>query len=73
MSDRRLMNTSPDPVPVMKEALISDFNMLLYRTGHSFKYRVDVIKRVLKKYEEKVQKRILTSLAQAMIGLGVRI
>ena len=37
----------------MKGALISDFNMLLYRTGHSFKYRVDVIKRVLKKYEEK--------------------
>ena len=59
MSDRRLMNTSPDLVPVMKEALISDFNMLLYRTGHSFKYRVDVIKRALKKYEEKVQKRIL--------------
>ena len=53
VSDRRLMNTSPDPVPVMKEALISDFNMLLYRTGHSFKYRVDVIKRALKKYEEK--------------------
>ena len=45
----------------MKEALISDFNMLLYRTGHSFKYRVDVIKRALKKYEEKVQKADINS------------
>ena len=48
---RRLLNTSPELVETDKPALMKDFNMMLYRNGHKYKFRIEIIDRVLEKYD----------------------
>ena len=51
---RRLYNTSPALVDQYKSKLMVEFNRVMYCSGHSQSYRMQITNKVLNKYNEKI-------------------